>query len=540
MKAARQQIRKAEKAQSKRTADIGCTGTKKSTKKTGGRCYKSAGQAEQFLVYEDKRSPPSTTADQRRPELPDESRCYSQKPKGSPPLELYPGQTLLPHAKIKLQLFPIDEGTRIGLEKDGYYPYLELTLSPRKKISSVLKHLNSKWGSSSIALGELMLFPYNMLENVSSYRRWTLNDNDISAQYVYEAVGNPAIFRLRCTDLSFSLLWASNDVYEVSYSVSLSRYGWFSFPESEAFGMLSTSTPIQDFSQSEGLQKGCSSINIERPYGKSEKIGVRNEEFKDINLSQVSTAVVDEKVVHEPINPVDNKLRIDGGVGQSSTLWDDSLTNISIGGLLSEASLQGKFNNFDPITDGLTNISIGGLLSLPSLQGKFSNTDPKLAGTDAGLQPTQLISDSFDAYIASETNCLQAPRPSAQDPCSSILDAEETCHAFPFRRFSSSGKDDLPLVGSAYRGGCNQVAGSKSFPHPSAPEVNGQAGFTRDHSEKESETNLLLCSRTYNDESSLGLSGIKWTDSLGPFDLGLPASQKLVSGDSITKSGFVR
>lgn len=168
----------------------------------------------------------------------------------------------------------------------------------------MLKHLNSKWGSSSIALGELMLFPYNMLENVSSYRRWTLNDNDISAQYVYEAVGNPAIFRLRCTDLSFSLLWASNDVYEVSYSVSLSRYGWFSFPESEAFGMLSTSTPIQDFSQSEGLQKGCSSINMERPYGKSEKIGVRNEEFKDINLSQVSTAVVDEKVVHEPINPV--------------------------------------------------------------------------------------------------------------------------------------------------------------------------------------------------------------------------------------------
>lgn len=45
MKAARQQIRKAEKAQSKRTADIGCTGTKKSTKKTGGRCYKSAGEA---------------------------------------------------------------------------------------------------------------------------------------------------------------------------------------------------------------------------------------------------------------------------------------------------------------------------------------------------------------------------------------------------------------------------------------------------------------------------------------------------------------
>lgn len=87
-----------------------------------------SGQAEQFLVYEDKRSPPSTTADQRCPELPVESRCYSQKPKGSPPLELYPGQTLLPHAKIKLQLFPIDEGTRIGLEKVKCRPLKHQTL----------------------------------------------------------------------------------------------------------------------------------------------------------------------------------------------------------------------------------------------------------------------------------------------------------------------------------------------------------------------------------------------------------------------------
>lgn len=41
-------------------------------------------------------------------------------------------------------------------------------------------------------------------------------------------------------------------------------------------------------------------------------------------------------------------------------------------------------------------------------------------------------------------------------------------------------------------------------------QVNNQAGFTREHARQESETDLLLCSRTYNDESSLGLSGIKW------------------------------
>ncbi|KAF8012031.1 hypothetical protein BT93_I0225 [Corymbia citriodora subsp. variegata] len=56
---------------------------------------------------------------------------------------------------------------------------------------------------------------------------------------------------------------------------------------------------------------------------------------------------------------------------------------------------------------------------------------------------------------------------------------------------------------------------------------------------QESETTLQLCSRVYNDESSLGLAGIKWTDTLGPFDLGLP-SGKVINGDSINISGFVR
>lgn len=79
----------------------------------------------------------------------------------------------------------------------------------------MLKHVNSKWGSSSIALGEPMIFPYNILENVSGCRRWTLNDNDISAGDVYEAVGSPAIFRLRYKDWSFSLPMGSSGLCEI-------------------------------------------------------------------------------------------------------------------------------------------------------------------------------------------------------------------------------------------------------------------------------------------------------------------------------------
>lgn len=513
MNAARQRIRKADKAPSKCMADIDRTGAKKSTKRTGGQSCKSAGQAEEFLAEKDKQSQLSSIAEGRCPELKVKSRRVSEKPKRSPLLELYPGPRLLPSAKIKLQLFPLDEGTRMGLEKDGHHPYLELTLSARKKISSVLKHVNSKWGSSSIALGEPMIFPYNILENVSGCRRWTLNDNDISAGDVYEAVGSPAIFRL--------------------------RYGWFSYSEPKTLGKLSSSTPIGDCLQSEGTQKGCSN-NMEVTYSKGKQLEVTSEELKGINVSEITAAVVAEKVANGPVDPVDNEPRMDAGRGQSSVLWADSLTNISIGGLLSEASIQGKFKNSDPVTDGLINISIGGLLSVASLQGKSNNCDPKSVGSTSGLQPAQLISDSFDAYIAAQTNCPQGPRLSTQDSHSSILDAEETCQAFPFQKFSSSGKDVLPWDASAFSGSCSQDAGSKSFKFSNAAEINCQSGFSQDHAHQESETDLLLCSRTYNDESSLGLSGIKWTDSRGPFDLGLPTSQKLTNGDSINISGFVR
>lgn len=96
---------------------------------------------------------------------------------------------------------------------------------------------------------------------------------------------------------------------------------------------------------------------------------------------------------------------------------------------------------------------------------------------------------------------------------------------------------------------------------------------------QQSDTDLLLCSRIYNDESSLGLSGIKWvlefiilvlspffryslqtdlqffyclyinlhfsleywlqTESLGPFDLGLSSSRKISSADNISIGGVI-
>lgn len=417
-----------------------------------------------------------------------------------------------------------------------------------------------------------------------------------------------------------------------SNSICLSRYGWFS-SDPKTFATPSTSIASEPCSKSEGVQKGCSS-NIENLYGKGKPIELTRNKFKTNNISEGANVAAVEKTSMVSINPVIDEVRVDNGLSQTSDLWADSLTNISIGGLLSEASLLAKLNNCSQKSDGskssfripstftpfescsqsggiqkgcssnvektygkrkqievtgedykptninevtnavvaekmhldlsvepqdneirmdnglsrpsalwddcLTNISIGGLLSEASLQGKFNNCSPKTNKSNSGLQPSLLISDSFDAFIAGQMQLPQGPRLPSHEVHSSILDAEETCHAFPCQKFSSSGKDFL-VLGGANSGACSQDAGSKSFKLPKFAEVTGQTGLPQDHTCQESKTDPLLCSGgIFADDSSLGLAGIKWNDSLGPFDLGLSSSRKIINGDSISLSGFVR
>ena len=81
--------------------------------------------------------------------------------------------------------------------QDKHNPHLELILSTRKKISSILEHLDRKWGTSGVASGELMLFPFNIQrENLLAYQRWS-RDSAITAAEVYAMIGSPTVFRLR-------------------------------------------------------------------------------------------------------------------------------------------------------------------------------------------------------------------------------------------------------------------------------------------------------------------------------------------------------
>ncbi|KAI3981832.1 hypothetical protein MKX01_017249 [Papaver californicum] len=347
------------------------------------------------------------------------------------------------YAKIKLQLFPIDETTREGLEKDGHNPHLELILSKRKKISSVMNHLSSKWGSSSTVAGELMLFPYNIcLNNLGEYKRWTLKDRNTAAD-VYTAIGSPSVFRL--------------------------RYGWFPHMERSGYFLSRTSSFFADYLQPEDLKK-------------------------DSNM--------DGKTRHDQGNTQKENSKIDVGLSLSSSLWTDSLTNISIGGLLSEASLQ-------PVT---------------------SSCNAKPTGTDSYVQQVPFSCDSFDAAIAAHIFSQSQSRQKRTPMQSSILDAEETCHAFPSQKLSSI----LDAEETCH-------ANSNSFKFPGSFEEKSRGGLLKHISRQEPQktSSSSQAQEVYYSTNSLGFGDIKWSqgDSLGPLGFTL-SSQPFMNSDSMNFSNL--
>lgn len=77
------------------------------------------GQGE-FLDKKDEQASSSSAVDGLCMKLPNGS-TYLSGTTELPGHKLCPGQTYVPHTKIKLQLFPIDEVTGKGLEKVNLY-----------------------------------------------------------------------------------------------------------------------------------------------------------------------------------------------------------------------------------------------------------------------------------------------------------------------------------------------------------------------------------------------------------------------------------
>lgn len=73
-----------------------------------------SGKTDGYSAENDENCSPSSSA---LAKYPVRGTCLMKTATKSPVFDLYPGKILHPSAKIKLQLFPIDEKTRMGLEK---------------------------------------------------------------------------------------------------------------------------------------------------------------------------------------------------------------------------------------------------------------------------------------------------------------------------------------------------------------------------------------------------------------------------------------
>ncbi|CAN1805301.1 TSL-kinase interacting protein 1 [Linum perenne] len=394
--------------------------------------------------------------------------------------------------KLKLQFFPIDDITRKSLEMDMHNPHLELTLSARKKISSVLEHLNRKWGNSRVASGELMLLPYSIdRENLLSYQRWT-QDSTVSAVDVYNSLGCPAIFRL--------------------------RYGWFrdSGTASVLLQTPSKSSCIpsvddidpktQDLvdtyrDQQDLINESSSPVSpsTELP------IGISGHVTKDPKCNSLTASTNDLSCLTKDPNAGTNmkqledwdELRLSNGATLSAGEWADSLTNISVGDLLSEVP---------------NDINTNGI-AVP------------VARNDHCLQQIAFSCDSFDAAIAAHIskhqNKLGYP-PLIQPQSSSIWDADETCDAFSFQ------KNHIPCQGvSTTSFATLSTAKEQELSNKEEQLDHSSDGVPMDEEE--------VMDNPGKDFSAL--ADIYWPDSLGPLDMEIPSckyhSEDIILSDSL-------
>lgn len=412
------------------------------------------------------------------------------------------------HMKLKLQLFPMDEVTRLALEKEACNPHLELTLSARKRISSVLEHLNRKWSNLSIASGELVLFPYSaQQEGLPSHLRWTVKDTVSSAADVYAAVGSPPIFRL--------------------------RYGWFASAE-PVIGVAQMPSPTVHFDismHSEDVQDGLNTA-------------VSNGEMKNIDPSICAPHVshISDPTVPPPGNQltslVDPLAPQPSQVDHSTESRNECCTGQPEGMVNLGISYSGTFSAGE-WADSLTNVSVGDLLSEASKASKAADCSCINSSFDKGASYSQenlFNPDSLDAVVAAHDFCHQLSRISNHASPPSIWNAEETCDEFSFnmaqtleKKVSNAGdyQQSVGLESLGFQGRIKELTQSRPSIDPC--DLESPSESTKDP----------VCNNKYDSTTD-----IYWPDSLGPLDLDIPSSrfqgQDMGFIESISLSGLNR
>ncbi|XP_034693729.1 TSL-kinase interacting protein 1 isoform X1 [Vitis riparia] len=422
--------------------------------------------------------------------------------------------------KLKLQLFPIDEGTRRALEMDKHNPHLELTLSTRKKISSVLEHLTRKWGNSGIASGELMLFPYSVQRgNLAGHPRWT-QDSSVTAADVYEIIGSPPVFRLRYG-------WFSNtEISSVAFQAPLASctiLGEHNMEVNNRKKQIMDSRPIHapppTDHQSEKLVEPCkdrstlltgntvvpSSNNAQEEMTRYVNVASNSNLMESseaaANISWHQRESEDDSIMM-PLEEVDD-LRISSSTALSTGEWADSLTNISVGDLLADVSQEMD----------------------------TSCVNPPVSGSSQYPQQIPFSCDSFDAAIAAHISKHQ-DKTSFQSAlvshAPSIWDAEETCDGFSFQKNPVFHQEVLSSSKIASPGASEQIARINSVGSgclieelPNVERLLDDPAHGDLMDDSPSDPHML--DSTAKDLS--GLADIYWPDSLGPLDLDIPSSR---------------
>ncbi|XP_024443873.1 TSL-kinase interacting protein 1 isoform X2 [Populus trichocarpa] len=433
----------------------------------------------------------------------------------------------LTNMKLKLQLFPIDDGTRRALEMDKHNPHLELTLSTRKKISSVLEHLNRKWGDSTVASGELMLFPYSVnRENLVSYQRWT-QDSLVSAADVYFSIGSPPVFRLRY-GWFFNVNFASVTLQAPSTYSCLPVGGNEKDKTMDSVPTAEPSTSDQ-FEKPENPCRDCPTSENNNHASILHSAGVTNEnnEFvatgprnnlvksfdpaANISLHRKET---DDRTNTQQSEDVDG-LRLSNVNPLSAGEWADSLTNVSIGDLLSELPHVANHNCIESL----------------------------IVQSNQCLQEIPFSCDSFDAAIAAHISRHQGKmgfHSAVASYTSSIWDGEETCDAFAFQKNHSLRKEVTTSSAVASPRVSKQMDRTSSITSSAfleeLPVIEGPNDYpTGGEPMDECSSDSQVVSNQVKDFN--GLTDIYWPDSLGLLDLDIPSSkyhtEDLILSDSL-------
>ncbi|KAF5750410.1 TSL-kinase interacting protein 1 [Tripterygium wilfordii] len=434
------------------------------------------------------------------------------------------GGNALNSMKLKLQLFPVDDGVRRALEMDKHNPHLELTLSTRKKISSVLEHLNRKWGNSSAASGDLMLFPYSaQRENLVGCQRWT-QDSTVSAADVYAMIGSPPVFRLRYGWFSNSQFGSATSQPPLrSWCIPCSHHISVENMEGQTEGSVPTAGPSNN-DQSETLvdpfrdqlvttddNHACAPPSTDDAHEMHRYLnaGSRNNLVESFDSS--ANISLHRKDTGDRTNPRQSEdaydLALNNGAGQSAGEWADSLTNISVGDLLSELPQDMDAECVEP--------PVGQCF----LQTPFS-------------------CDSFDAAIAAHMSRHQNKMVFASMEASSIWDAEQTCDAFSFQKNHVLCQDVPTTTDFTSSGLCKQVAITSSAASGDLVEELPEAEHPMDCPCDPMEECTPDAHDVYNPAKDFtGLTDIYWPESLGSLDLDIRPSkydnEDLILSDSL-------